>query len=81
MVGHGFTSEVAQNKTMAASFDNTHSQHSPKLQPSSHSSSISSSNNQHSNTSDNPLGKKVRDASHLNEKTNSICFYWIYFSR
>ena len=73
MVGHGFTSEVAQNKSMAASFDGSHSQNSPKLR-SSHNSSLSSasSNNQQPNNADNPLGKKVKESTSIQEKNLSF---------
>jgi len=50
MLGHGFNSEVAQNKTMAASFDNNLSNDNSKPQQISSNQSTSS---------DNSLGKKV----------------------
>lgn len=56
MVGHGFNSEVAQNKNMAASFDNHFLNESPK---SERSPQTSSSANYQSNSADIPIGKKV----------------------
>jgi len=53
MAGHGFNSEVAQNKSMAASFDNNLSNDSPKSQQ------ISSSVTNQSNSTEPSLGKKV----------------------
>ncbi len=53
MVGHGFNSEIAQNKSMAASFDNNLSTDNPK------SHQISSSLTNQSNSTEPSLGKKV----------------------
>jgi len=50
MLGHGFNSEIAQNKTMATSFDNNLSNDNFKSQQIS-SNQLTSS--------DNSLGKKV----------------------
>ncbi len=58
MVGHGFTSEIAQNRSMAATFDNTQSADSPKSQRSQQLSS-SSLNNSSNTTEPNTIGKKV----------------------
>jgi len=58
MLGHGFNSEVAQNKTMAASFDNNLSNDNSKPQQISSNQSTSS---------DNSLGKKVNTKQ-------SLCF-------
>jgi hypothetical protein len=63
MVGHGFTSEIAQNKSMAASFDNGSSNENSKSQSSPHSlvssSAAAATSNNSSNTNENSLGKKV----------------------
>lgn len=57
MVGHGFNSEIAQNKSMAALFDNNSSGDSPK---SKRAQQISSSFAGPSTTGEAPsLGKKV----------------------
>mgnify|MGYP006983680545 FL=1 len=58
MVGHGFNSEVAQNRNMASVFDSNSSNNSPKAQ---RSEQISSSlNSQQNYSTDAPvLGKKV----------------------
>lgn len=56
MVGHGFNSEVAQNKNMASMFDNNSSGDSPKSQ---RAQPISSSLTGSSNTTEVSLGKKV----------------------
>lgn len=56
MVGHGFNSEIAQNKSMAAIFDNNSSGDSPKSQ---RAQPISSSSTGPSNAADVHLGKKV----------------------
>jgi len=53
MVGHGFNSEIAQNKSMAASFDNNLSTDNPK------SHQISSSLTNQSNSTEPSLEKKV----------------------
>ena len=51
MVGHGFKSEVAQNKNMASTFDNNSlNNDTPKSQSLQELST---------NSSDTPLGKKV----------------------
>lgn len=50
MLGHGFNSEVAQNKSMAASFENNVSIDSLKPQQVSLNQS---------STTENPIGKKV----------------------
>ncbi len=57
MVGHGFNSEIAQNKSMAATFDNNLSGDSPKSQ---RSQQISSSLITQSNSTETPIGKKVK---------------------
>jgi len=57
MAGHGFNSEIAQNKSMAASFDNNSSNDSPKSQ---RSQQISSSLTNQSNSTEPSLGKKVK---------------------
>ncbi len=53
MVGHGFKSEIAQNKTMASTFDDNVSNDTPKSQSLQHLST-----NQ-TNPPDISLGKKV----------------------
>lgn len=56
MIGHGFNSEIAQNKNMAAIFDNNQSGDN---QNSQRSQQISSSLNTQSNSQEVSLGKKV----------------------
>ncbi len=56
MVGHGFNSEVAQNRSMAAAFDSNLSGDSPKSQ---RSQQISSSLTAQSNSTESSIGKKV----------------------
>jgi hypothetical protein len=55
MLGHGFTSEVAQNKSMAATFDHALGTDSPKSQHIPLSTSMTNM----SNSAENSLGKKV----------------------
>jgi hypothetical protein len=52
MLGHGFDSEIAQNKNMAASFDNHQSDDNLKQQQ--------ISTRQSTPTTENSIGKKVR---------------------
>ena len=56
MVGHGFSSEVAQNRSMAAAFDGDRSSDSPKSQRSQPMSSFPTAQ---SNSAETSIGKKV----------------------
>ncbi len=57
MVGHGFNSEVAQNRSMAAAFEGGLSSDSPKSQRSQQISSFSPTQ---SNSAETSIGKKVK---------------------
>ena len=61
MLGHGFTAEVAQHKSMAASFDNNQAEGSPQSHRAQQSSSTHSSG-----AAENSLGKKVTKADEPN---------------
>jgi hypothetical protein len=62
MAGHGFNSEIAQNKTMAATFDSNLANDNLKSQPISSNQSTSS---------DISLGKKVITSINLLEISSS----------
>ena len=63
MLGHGFSSEIAQNKNMAASFDGILSNDRPKSPSVQQLSSISTNS---TNPNENAIGKKVKNHSSIN---------------
>lgn len=74
MVGHGFNSEIAQNKSMAAIFDKNSSGDSPKSQ---RAQQISSSFTGQPTTTEAPsLGKKVI----VSEKIKFLFFVSLIYS-